>query len=84
VVAEGVEVNEKLTAKAVELAGVGMHGDGDGLWFRVVTAARRSWLFHYQRRGKVRDMGLGAFPAVSLAAAREAAEACPQLARRRH
>jgi integrase len=72
-------MKEKLSAKAVEYAGIGMHGDGDGLWFRVVTAERRSWLFRYQRHGKVRDMGLGAFPAVSLAAAREAAEAARRL-----
>jgi len=32
----------KLTAKAVEHAGLGMHGDGNGLWFRVVSAERRA------------------------------------------
>jgi hypothetical protein len=53
----------------------GMHGDGNGLWLRVVTAERRSWAFRYQCRGKGREMGLGGFPAVSLAAGRDKAEA---------
>jgi integrase len=52
-----------------------MHGDGDGLWLRVVTKERRSWLFRYQRRGKAREMGLGGFPDVSLAEARDRAQA---------
>jgi hypothetical protein len=32
---------KKLTARAVEHAAPGMHGDGNGLWFRVVTPERR-------------------------------------------
>ena len=48
-----------------------MHGDGDGLWLRVVTPERRSWVFRYQRQGKAHEMGFGPFPAISLAEARE-------------
>jgi hypothetical protein len=56
-----------------------MHGDGNGLWLRVVTAERRTWAFRYRRRGKGHEMGLGGFPAVSLAAARDKAEAARKL-----
>jgi integrase len=70
---------EKLTALKVKNLGPGMHGDGDGLWLHVVTAGRRSWLFRYQRHGKARAMGLGGFPAVSLADARGKAEAARRL-----
>jgi len=69
---------KKLTARAVEHAAPGMHGDGNGLWFRVVTPERRQWLLRYSRRGKAREMGLGAYPDVSLAAARDKARAVRQ------
>ncbi|MCL2636351.1 MAG: integrase arm-type DNA-binding domain-containing protein [Betaproteobacteria bacterium] len=69
----------KLTAVKVRNLGPGMHGDGDGLYLRVVTAERRSWAFRYQRRGKSREMGLGGFPAVSLALARDKADAARKL-----
>ncbi len=65
----------KLTAKAVAaLTKAGMHGDGDGLWFQVKGATQRSWTMRYTSptTGRAREMGLGAFPAVSLAQAREA------------
>jgi len=44
-----------------------------------VTTERRAWLFRYQRNGKRREMGLGAFPAVSLADVRDKAEAARKL-----
>jgi len=55
-----------------------MHGDGNGLWLRVVTPERRQWLLRYSRHGKTREMGLGAYPDVSLAAARDKAHAARQ------
>lgn len=69
---------KKLTARAVEHAPPGMHGDGNGLWFRVVTPERRQWLLRYSRHGKTREMGLGAYPDVSLAAARDKARTARQ------
>jgi integrase len=51
----------------------GRYGDGDGLWLQVRDARHRSWLFRYTTGGKQRQMGLGPFPDVSLAEAREAA-----------
>jgi len=73
----------KLTAKEVEsLRMPGRKGDGDGLWFQVQGQTQRSWLLRYMRSGKAREMGLGAYPAVSLAQARaKAAEARALLAK---
>ncbi|HEY8031548.1 MAG TPA: integrase arm-type DNA-binding domain-containing protein [Methylocella sp.] len=60
----------RLTDRAVKAATVGRHGDGDGLHLVVSESGRRKWVFRYQINGIRRDMGLGAYPAVSLADAR--------------
>jgi integrase len=49
----------------------GMHADGDGLYLRVDEGGARSWVLRTMIQGKRRDMGLGSFPAVSLATARK-------------
>ena len=59
-------VLNKLTAKAVQSAGDGLHSDGGGLFLRV-RGNSKVWLFRFTRDGKKREMGLGA---VSLAEAR--------------
>jgi integrase len=65
----------KLTAlKAKALTQPGRYGDGGGLWLQVRDAERRSWLFRYTLHGKAREMGLGPFPDVSLADARQHAQ----------
>jgi integrase len=56
-----------------------MHGDGDGLWLRVVSSERKAWLFRYQRQRRQREMGLGPFPAITLADARDKADAARRL-----
>ena len=71
--------DRKLTALAVARdLPPGMHGDGGGLYLRVqVTSGDRiakSWLMRYRHAGRRRDMGLGAYPDVSLADARRKAE----------
>jgi integrase len=60
-----------LTVRQVQTAKVGAHGDGNGLYLQVATGGSRSWIFRYQLRGKRRELGLGGFPAVSLATARD-------------
>jgi integrase len=71
--------SSKLTARhAQNLKKPGYHGDGSGLYLRVATGGSKSWLFRYTKAQRTRDMGLGSFPAVSLAAAREAAHRCRQ------
>jgi integrase len=62
-----------LTDRAVKTLGAGRHGDGDGLNLLVSSTGRRRWILRYQLRGGRHDMGLGSYPAVSLAEARIAA-----------
>ena len=62
-----------LTDRAVRAAKLGRHGDGDGLYLVVTKSGRRTWVLRYQLDGVRRDMGLGAFPAVTLLEARLAA-----------
>ena len=66
----------KLTdAKVRALAKPGRHGDGGGLYLRITPAGSRSWIYVWQRDGRRTDLGMGAYPAVSLAAARRLATA---------
>jgi len=62
-----------LTARKVETAGPGRHVDGRGLMLFVKPSGSRSWVLRYQRSGRRRDMGLGSWPEVTLAMARERA-----------
>lgn len=65
-----------LNARKAETAGPGRHGDGRGLFLYVKPSGARSWVLRYQVQGRRRDLGLGAYPDVSLATARDrAAEA---------
>jgi integrase len=59
-------------------------GDGGGLHLLVKpgNTAGGAWVLRYTFGGKRRDMGLGAYPAVGLAEAREAAEEARKLLRR--
>lgn len=65
-----------LSARKAETAKPGRHGDGRGLFLYVKPTGARSWVLRYQVQGRRRDLGLGPYPDVSLAMARErAAEA---------
>jgi integrase len=65
----------KLTDIQVRTAAPGTHCDGAGLYLSV-RHNNRSWLFRYSFAGRSHWMGLGAYPTVTLARAREkAAEA---------
>ncbi len=73
----------KLTVlKLKALTSPGRYGDGNGLWLQVRDATHRSWLFRYTVGGRARQMGLGRFPEVSLAEARDAAGECRAVARK--
>lgn len=61
----------KLTALAVKAAADGKLFDGDGLSL-VKKDGRGFWVYRYSHLGKRREMGLGAYPEVSLADARKA------------
>jgi integrase len=70
---------DKLTARAVAaLSKPGKHSDGGGLYLRIdrdESGTRRRWMFRFVRRGAFKEMGLGGYPAVSLADARTARDA---------
>src|SRR5687767_1984293 len=62
-----------LSARKVETAPPGRHMDGRGLMLFVKESGARSWVLRYQLNGRRRDMGLGPYPEVTLAAARQKA-----------
>ena len=64
----------KLTAARIRtLKTPGRHGDGDGLHLKISETGARSWILRVVIAGKRRDIGLGRYPDVGLAQAREAA-----------
>jgi integrase len=63
----------KLTTKIIKGLPIGKHGDGDGLQLVITAPERGKWVLRYQVAYKSREMGLGAFPLVTLTAARAAA-----------
>ena len=69
----------KLSAIAVEkLKRPGRHSDGGGLYLNVSASGSKSWVFIWARDQRKREMGLGAFPAVSLAIGARPSGAMPQ------
>lgn len=64
-----------LSAKAVEKLArdgkAGLTNDGKGLYFKVTKTGSTSWIFRYKMNYKSRDMGLGPYPEIGLAEARE-------------
>ena len=54
----------------------GRHRDGGGLILNVSATGSKSWTFIWVRDGKKREMGLGSYPTIALAAARERAAEC--------
>jgi hypothetical protein len=73
--------NNRLAAVGLASKPPGLHPDGRGLYLAVSATGSRSWIFRFMLRGKSRDMGLGPFPDVKLADARELAEAARSLCR---
>lgn len=63
----------KLSSAFVRKAPVGKHGDGGGLWFHMRQDGGAQWVLRITVHGRRREMGLGAYPGVTLAEAREQA-----------
>jgi integrase len=64
----------RLTARGVEsLTESGRHADGGNLYFTVRPGGSRQWMFFFRWRGRLREMSLGGYPALSLAKARQLA-----------
>jgi integrase len=66
-------VGGRLTVAKVKAAGPGKHPDGRNLWLQVGPNGSRSWYMRYTLAGRTREMGLGPYPLVGLAEAREKA-----------
>ena len=65
--------NALTVAKVRTVKGPGMYADGQGLYLRVDPSGARRWVQRIVIQGKRRNLGLGGWPAVSLAEAREQA-----------
>ena len=63
----------RLTARKIETASPGKHEDGDGLRLFVASTKAKRWVFRFSINGKRREMGLGSYPVISLAKARDLA-----------
>lgn len=70
----------RLSSIALRSKNLGLHPDGGGLYLQV-KGGGRSWVFRYMLDRKARYMGLGPFPAVSLAEARGDADQFRRLLR---
>jgi Arm DNA-binding domain len=69
----------KLSARKVETAKPGRYGDGQGLWLAVAETGACKWVFRFTWQRKVTETGLGSYPVVGLAEAREKAAAARKL-----
>jgi integrase len=71
-------LTEQAIKKKREYQQPGRYHDGDGLYLQV-RAESKSWLYRYKRNGKTSWKGLGVYPKIGLANARERANECYQL-----
>ena len=70
----------KLTDTLVKkLREPGNYLDGGGLRLQIAKGGSKSWLFRYQLAGRSRELGLGGYPTVSLAGARQKASEARKL-----
>jgi len=65
--------SKALTARGIPSLKPGKHVDGEGLTLVLAEAGRGKWVLRYFVGGKRRELGLGGYPAVSLAEARNKA-----------
>jgi len=65
----------RLTVAKVKNARPGKYPDGANLWLQVGPNGSKSWYLRYTLRGRHREMGLGPYPLVGLAEARDKATA---------
>jgi Arm DNA-binding domain len=70
----------RLSAVKVQgLKSPGYYADGGNLYFRVTDRGSRGWIFRFAMGRKTRDMGLGSYPDITLAKARELATECRRM-----
>jgi integrase len=66
-------INRISATKLAALKSPGYYSDGGNLYFRVAPGGSRGFIFRFALHGRVRDMGMGPYPEVSLAKARSRA-----------
>lgn len=69
-----MRATNRLSAQFVKTAPVGKHCDGAGLWLVKRDDGGAQWVLRVTVHGRRREMGLGGFPALSLADARKLGE----------
>ncbi|MFD0978214.1 tyrosine-type recombinase/integrase [Tropicimonas aquimaris] len=69
-----MRARNRLSPAFVRNAPLGKHCDGAGLWFVKREDGGAQWFLRVTVHGRRREMGLGGFPEVSLAQARETAD----------
>ncbi|MEO5811632.1 MAG: integrase arm-type DNA-binding domain-containing protein, partial [Rhodanobacter sp.] len=67
------QLNRLSARRVATVTGKGYYADGGGLYLQVAASGSKSWIFRYERGGKVRDMGMGPTHTITLAQARVAA-----------
>jgi integrase len=73
--------NGLTTARIKSVVKPGVYADGGGLYLKVVDSGARRWVFRGRLNGQPVARGLGGFPAVGLADARERAREYRQMVR---
>lgn len=68
-----MRAKSRLSAGFLKAAPIGKHCDGAGLWFQKRDDGGAQWVLRVTVHGRRREMGLGSYPAVSLACARDLA-----------
>ena len=69
-----MRASNRLSAKGAAALAPGKYSDGAGLWLVKDEPAHGKWVLRVTVYGRRREMGLGAYPAVSLAEARRKAD----------
>ncbi|NJS14948.1 MAG: integrase arm-type DNA-binding domain-containing protein [Sphingopyxis sp.] len=67
-------INKLSDRRIQSLRSPGRYSDGDGLYVRVSNSGSKSFSFRVVRGGKATEVGLGAYPLLGLAQARQRAE----------
>src|SRR5205085_5526519 len=58
------------STKIASLRAPGYFADGGNLYLRIAPGGTPGWIFRFTVAGRTRDMGLGSYPEIGLAAAR--------------
>jgi len=69
-----MRATNRLSAQFLKTAPVGKHCDGGGLWLVQRDDGGAQWVLRVTVHGRRREMGLGGFPSLTLAKARDVAE----------